>query len=66
MKLHLISSLNPAVTACGRGFQPSDNVATSQRSLFRRRRNAKPGEACVWCGRVDDADARREQEIGRG
>ena len=27
MKLHLVSSLNPAVTACGRLFQPSDNLS---------------------------------------
>jgi hypothetical protein len=68
MKLHLVSELDPPVTSCGRSLQSfglrAGELTTTQRSLFRRRRNAKPEEACIWCGRVDDADRRRE--VGRG
>jgi hypothetical protein len=70
MKLHLVSALNPAVTACGRSLQAfgtrAGECTTTHRSLFRRRANAKPEEVCVWCGRVDDADARREYFQRRG
>lgn len=62
MKLHLVSALNPAVTACGRSLQAfglrAGKCTTTQRSLFRRRSNAKPTDVCSWCTVVDDSDRR--------
>lgn len=62
MKLHLVSTFWPLHTECGRELRAFGRrvgeATTSDRALFVRRKNAKPGEVCSWCVKVDESAQR--------